>query len=1466
MIQNFTSFKMTFSGMLQLKKMAMGMVLLFGLSLQAQMSFQNEDFQNQFENENKSSSRQNIAPCVTFADVISVGGSATINGSVYPSLTEAIFDLSQCGITKAVILSLNADYNSSSETFPIVIPNIIGASAVNTITIKPASGVTKTISGNSVEAIIKLNGADFITIDGSNVANGLSKNLSIINTNDSDLPAVIWIANTLTDGANNNTIKNTIITGNSGTTTAGNIVVGGSVLGTVAEIPSNNLTIINNTLSKAQNAVFALGNETTLAQNWNISNNLIGSSITADKGYRGIAVQHANNFTISKNTIAGLSTEIAEIASGILVGGNDTNGFIFNNKISDVKNTSNLGYGSNGIFLNAATLSSNITVYNNMIWDVASVGTANSFGVDDNGYGIVVNQGGGYKIYHNTVNITTNQTRGNSAAFNATISVTAAGAIDLRNNIFANNQTSNTRYSIYSRASEIVYSNINYNDYFSTGILGFLKGNRTTLASWQTITGNDQNSLNIAPAFISATDLHIQACGSAALTGVSISGITTDIDDETRSLSVPDMGADEFENGTAMSIISVTDGSVCGSGEVTLEAVGSEGTTEYFWYTSPTDVNPVAVTTEGVYITPELSATTTFYVLASNGLCEGGTRVPVNAVVLEAPTEITINQNAFPANATGCEVNYVQLNAIGGTIPNNILTENFNALAVGFGNLPLGWSGMNPFNAFQWGISSANASGGLPNEVRLLHNAAGQHGNGSWVLNSPSINTENLSSVKASFKYSLGFFATGSFDLKLQTSIDNNIWTDRWSQTLIGISGNEIFTNNPLATDIDLMVSGSENLYLRFVLTGDSNQLNFFTIDDVLVQSELQNPITWSPINGLFIDSLLTIPYINGSATNSVFAAPQIETEYTASSIGNSCNSISTSTVIIGAKNVFTGNSLANANFWNLTENWSDNTLPSSDKCIIIPAGKTVIVNVPNAVARSVTLESGGKLSINPNQTLTVQDAVINQGNATDFTVASDGNLIQINPSKTINSGNITAERDIIDLRFMPGVNVDYVYWSSPVEGQLTKGSSGFSPGTPSSLFFDYRESNDRFYQTPDATFVPGKGYAVRAEGNLGSTYSKTYQFSGLPTNGDVSIPVTRSANTGTDLNVIHGYNLVGNPYPSNINFDQLFRANSDLIHNAAWFWVNSSFTQYQQGSSYSGNNYAVYNGTGGNAATTYSAVPTAVINPNGIIKVGQGFLIQKKDFGTGDLLFKNAYSEGRNLRVGTNSVFYYKNDTPKNRFNLQLIASDQSINSLLIGYIEGATDGFEKDFDAATSVLSSNLFYSTLDDKRLLIQGKSIFKVQDKVILGANFFQNGTYAIEAVNREGIFEHQQNIYLKDLKTGIITNLSQGSYTFTSNSGEDNSRFEIMYEPQTTLATDSKSIDEISVYRVGTDFVIKSMTKKITRVEMYDSAGRMIHQKSANHKEVRLDAQSISNGIYILKITQGESITSKKVIK
>ncbi len=498
-------------------------------------------------------------------------------------------------------------------------------------------------------------------------------------------------------------------------------------------------------------------------------------------------------------------------------------------------------------------------------------------------------------------------------------------------------------------------------------------------------------------------------------------------------------------------------------------------------------------------------------------------------------------------------------------------------------------------------------------------------------------------------------------------------------------------------------------------------------------------------------------------------------------------------------------------------------------------------------------------LTIPAGKTLTVQGNVINNGTEANLVVSSDANLIQKDPSAQ-NIGNVTVNRYVSNLRNNPGpdplVNaVDYVYWSSPVAGQNLQ---AFSPGTPAANIMQYREATDYFVTSYDGVFKPAKGYAIRAEGGPSPTpYNKTYQFVGPPNNGNFKIAITRSPDTGPPATpIIHGYNLIGNPYPSNIDFDILFANNSSLIYKTAWFWKNNSYTSNQQGQGYTGNNYMIYNGTGG---TTPGVTK--------IVKVAQGFLIQKKNFGSDSLVLKNLYDKNNVLRVSTGGTFYQKNNETKNRFWLKLISPNTEENTQLIGYVEGATDDFEQDYDAEAFGLSSDLFYSMLNGKRLLIQGKAAqFNVEDRVILGANFFANQDYTIAIEQPEGIFEGSQNVYLKDKLTGTITDLTQGSYTFEANKGETNGRFEIIYKPETVLVTDSKVKEAVVVYRDSDNFVVQS-PKTIATVEVYDLSGKLITVIKANNTQATLNAAFFTKGMYLLRIKaiDGE-IINKKIIK
>lgn len=484
---------------------------------------------------------------------IALAGTYTVGAAgQYATLTAAVADFNSAPITGPVVFEL-LDASYPGETYPIVISANTGLSSANTLTIKPAAGVDATISGSSNSTILKIDAADYVTIDGSN--NGTaSRNLTLNNTFvavTGTTPVIVWVASNASAGADFFTIKNSNIIGATPAGTIGGVISSGATLGGSGTVPNNNLTVENNQFNRAQNAVFAIGPTAATDDRGTYINNSIGSSNPADRmGFRGLAVQYAKNFVISGNTITGASTSSTSTAAGILVGAGITNGVVTNNQVTDVSNTNTGGYGAAGIYSNAATGTGGILISNNFVSNISGRGF-DLGGLGDNGNGIVVGGAGtDIRIYHNTVNLNTPQTAaGRPSAINVLSTVTAAGALDVRNNIFVNNQTqTGQKYAIYSAAANTVFSNIDYNNYFTTGAnLGYIGTARATLADVQAGFGGNAASLNVAPVFVSATDLHLVPASNTALDnlGTSISEVNTDIDGEARS-ATPDMGADEF--------------------------------------------------------------------------------------------------------------------------------------------------------------------------------------------------------------------------------------------------------------------------------------------------------------------------------------------------------------------------------------------------------------------------------------------------------------------------------------------------------------------------------------------------------------------------------------------------------------------------------------------------------------------------------------------------------------------------------------------------------------------------------------------------------------------------------------------------------------------------------------------------------------------------------------------------------
>jgi len=141
-----------------------------------------------------------------------------------------------------------------------------GSGGPFTLLIKPTA--TATLSGSTSGALIRINAADNVTIDGA-IGSGsntvcpavtASRDLTITNTSAGTSSAVVWLQSNGADGATNNTIKNCVITGNSNTTTLIGIGMGSSTISTSSlGSGNNNNSITNNSISKTQYGIYSQG-------------------------------------------------------------------------------------------------------------------------------------------------------------------------------------------------------------------------------------------------------------------------------------------------------------------------------------------------------------------------------------------------------------------------------------------------------------------------------------------------------------------------------------------------------------------------------------------------------------------------------------------------------------------------------------------------------------------------------------------------------------------------------------------------------------------------------------------------------------------------------------------------------------------------------------------------------------------------------------------------------------------------------------------------------------------------------------------------------------------------------------------------------------------------------------------------------------------------------------------------------
>ncbi|MDP5198212.1 GEVED domain-containing protein [Flavobacterium sp. DG2-3] len=498
-----------------------------------------------------------------------------------------------------------------------------------------------------------------------------------------------------------------------------------------------------------------------------------------------------------------------------------------------------------------------------------------------------------------------------------------------------------------------------------------------------------------------------------------------------------------------------------------------------------------------------------------------------------------------------------------------------------------------------------------------------------------------------------------------------------------------------------------------------------------------------------------------------------------------------------------------------------------------------------------ITVPGTDQVIIPSNMTLTVTNGITSNGN---LSFESGSSLLQ--GENAVNSGNVFYKRQVSLTRY------DVVYWATPLIKADFK-MRNFSPNTLYDKYHYWDANNTKWiYSIDGEEFMEvGKGYSIRAPQNFDLVTPSTFEgvFVGVPNNGDVTVTT-----------VPNKLNLIGNPYPSAVDAEELILNTNKDVLGSIYLWTHNQPPQIAPGTNtykYLSSDFIVYNGVGTTRVNNDPVNPADEFNGN--IAAGQSFFASPT---VSEIYFNN------DLRRGSseNTQFYKTAKTSKiqkNRLWLNIANTQGAFKQMLIGYIDGATNSNDLSYDATTMNSNSSVdFYSINESKRLTIQGRALpFDNTEVIPLGYKSTVDATgdrnFTISIDHADGFFDTQE-IYLEDKATGKIIDLRKENYTFFSAAGTNTTRFALRYTNKTLGTGDFENLENTVLVSVKDKAVkITSSKETIKEVNIYNVGAQLLYSNDkVNASELQTTNLHSSDQVILVKITleNGHTFT-KKVI-
>ncbi|WP_436484157.1 T9SS type A sorting domain-containing protein [Chitinophaga sp. ARDCPP14] len=590
---------------------------------------------------------------------------------------------------------------------------------------------------------------------------------------------------------------------------------------------------------------------------------------------------------------------------------------------------------------------------------------------------------------------------------------------------------------------------------------------------------------------------------------------------------------------------------------------------------------------------------------------------------------------------------------------------------------------------------------------------------------------------------------------------------------------------------------------------------------------------------------------------------------------------------------------------WYITGNWSSAAIPVSTTNVTIPTGLVnyPLINSGVAVANNVTIQTGASVTVS-GATLQIGGVISNSGafTATAGTIELNGAAAQVIPAAAFTSNTLLH----LTINNTPGVTLNGTLNISGIlkvtSGQLNTGgfltllstatqtalidgsgagqvtgnvtiqrylptafgykyiSSPFQAATVNELaddinlnaafpsFYRYVENRTSSgwvaYTSPAGVLTPMQGYTAQ----MGTSNTPaTLDITGVVNNQTVTAPML----TNNNQPYTQGFNLVGNPYPSPVDWDIAAGWSRTNIDNAVYYFNGGTADQY------TGTYSSYINGVSSDGIAT------------NMIASMQGFFVHVTN---GAFPVTGTLSVNNNARTNNLSPVYHRVSltTPILRLGAAFADDGLTADPVVVYFDADASASFEKTMDALklmnTDPAVPNIYALSADSARLSINAWPQFPDSTDVIpLGLKTERAGwiTFNTAEIAR---MPQRLHIYLQDAVTGKTEELQQyAKYRVYLDAGTYENRFSLVFRHNGTTTSPSSEpvFRAYSIGRVLYGYFDKVPGEKC-RITISNLLGQVLWRQDVTGNGQHVIGKQYSSGMYIVSFYTDDKVVSKKV--